>query len=173
MLDASLIGPGSGRVLQKNVNTLKCDGMMTTFLLTPQQMKLECLCLNTQRTARAMARHYDAALRPLGLTSGQFAILAALNQDVPVSIGGLADGLGLERTTLTRNLTPLESAGLVRSDADDGDRRVRMLALTQQGRSTLAQAMPLWRAAQTEALKRLKPDSWTSVQSALAQLYAI
>lgn len=139
-------------------------------LLTPQQMSLACLCLNTQRAARAVARHYDAALRPTRLTSGQFAILSALNQADPVSIGTLAEGLGLERTTLTRNLAPLENAGLVRSAVADGDKRIRGLSLTTSGRARLTQAMPLWRAAQTDSAAQLTPYDWGTVQPALDRL---
>lgn len=144
--------------------------MDTTALLTPQQMSSQCLCLNTQRAARAVARRYDAAFRPIGLTSGQFSILAGLNQESDVSIGALAEALGLERTTLTRNLAPLEAAGLVRSAADDRDRRVRSLSLTAAGRDRLVLAMPLWRAAQAESITVLPPDGWQGVQAALDRL---
>ena len=70
-----------------------------------------CVCLGVQRAARALARRYDEALRPAGLTSGQFAILTALLGDDGVALTVLADRLGLERTTLTRNLAPLAAAG--------------------------------------------------------------
>lgn len=139
-------------------------------LLTPQQICAECLCLNTQRAARALARRYDAALRPIGLTSGQFAILAGLNQEGPVSIGALADALGLERTTLTRNLAPLEADGLVRSAPGNDDKRVRAVSLTGLGQERLALAMPLWRSAQTETIDRLDPHAWPEVRPALVRL---
>ena len=139
-------------------------------LPTPVQMSTDCVCLNTQRAARAVARRYDAALRPAGLTSGQFSILAALNQDAAVSIGVLADGLGLERTTLTRNVAPLEKAGLVRSGAAAGDKRVRGLSLTALGREKLALAVPLWSAAQRDHARLLNPYRWATIQPALATL---
>ncbi len=142
-------------------------------LIPVEQMTAQCFCLNTQRTARAVARLYDATMRPVGLTSGQFSILAALNQQKPVSIGALADGLGPERTTLTRNLAPLEAAGLIQSEADDGDRRVRRLSLTVLGRERLALAMPLWRRAQQEATAALAPHPWTTIQPALSRLGSI
>ncbi|OYY67101.1 MarR family winged helix-turn-helix transcriptional regulator [Sphingomonas sp. 28-62-11] len=142
-------------------------------LLTPQQIGTDCVCLNTQRAARALARRYDAALRPIELTSGQFAILAGLNQEGSASIGALADGLGLERTTLTRNLLPLEADGLIRSAPGDGDKRVRGLTLTAQGRAKLALAMPLWRAAQADTIDRLAPHGWADIRPALDQLASI
>lgn len=147
--------------------------MSDSELIPVERMTAECFCLNTQRAARAVARLYDAAMRPIGLTSGQFSILAALNQQKPVSIGALADGLGLERTTLTRNLAPLEVAGLIQSEADDGDRRVRRLSLTVLGRERLALAMPLWRRAQQDAIATLAPHAWTTIQPALSRLGSI
>ncbi|OYY68972.1 MAG: hypothetical protein B7Y47_12735 [Sphingomonas sp. 28-63-12] len=146
--------------------------MNASRLLSPQQMRAACLCLNTQRAARAVARRYDAAFRPIGLTSGQFSILAGLNQAAPVSLGALADALGLERTTLTRNLAPLEQAGLIRSDAADGDKRVRGLSLTTQGRDKLLVAMPLWQMAQAGSVEALAPNDWQAIQPALDRLGA-
>ena len=143
---------------------------MDDNLLDPDRMSTACMCLNTQRAARAVARRYDAAFRPIGLTSGQFSILAGLNQAAPVSIGALADGLGLERTTLTRNLALLEAAGLVALAAGEGDRRVRNVALTAQGRAKLVLAMPFWRAAQAEQADHLAPHLWPAVQPALDRL---
>lgn len=144
--------------------------MSSDDLLTPQQISIQCICLNTQRAARAVARRYDAAFRPIGLTSGQFSILAALNQDDPVSLGQLADILGLERTTLTRNLAALEIAGLVRSHHGDTDKRVRGLSLTASGRAKLKVAMPLWAAAQLAVQSALRVGQWAPTQESLAQL---
>ncbi|MBY0304258.1 MAG: MarR family transcriptional regulator [Sphingomonas sp.] len=144
--------------------------MSETKFLTPQQMGAACLCLNTQRAARAVARRYDAAFRPIGITSGQFSILAGLNQAAPVNIGTLADALGLERTTLTRNLAPLERAGLIQSTAADGDKRVRGLTLTSKGRDKLSVAMPFWSAIQADSVKQLAPHDWQAVQPALDRL---
>lgn len=123
-------------------------------LISAQEMSRQCRCLAAQRQARKLARTYDAALKPVQLTSGQFSILASLNQPEPVPLTRLADILGLERTTLTRNLGALERGGFVASRADESDRRVRQLALTVSGRAKLAAAMPLWRAAQGAAQSR-------------------
>lgn len=113
-------------------------------------MARSCRCLEAQRRARLLARRYDAALRPVGLTSGQFAILAALNQAEPLPLGMLADRLGLERTTLTRNLGALVEAGLIGSAPGSSDRRLRSLLLTAAGKDKLRAAMPLWREVQQE-----------------------
>jgi DNA-binding MarR family transcriptional regulator len=114
-----------------------------------------CLCLHVQRAARALARRYDAAFRPLGLTSGQFSLLMALHRDVPVGISAVADLLGMDRTTITACLKPLVRDGLV-AMAPGTDRRHRLLALTPAGRRRLAAALPRWRRTQTAVRRRLR-----------------
>jgi DNA-binding MarR family transcriptional regulator len=109
-----------------------------------------CLCLHVQRAARAMARRYDEALRPAGLTSGQFSLMMSLNRPEPPTMGQVAALLAMDRTTLTANLKPLERRGLVRVVIDEADRRSRRLRLTSAGRTALAKAMPLWEEAQSE-----------------------
>jgi len=104
-----------------------------------------CLCLHAQRAARALARHYDIAFKPLGLTSGQFSLLMSLNAPEPPSLGRVATLLGMDRTTLTANLKPLERRGLLAIGSDASDRRTRLLRLTPAGRALLAKAVPIWR----------------------------
>lgn len=105
-----------------------------------------CLCLHVQRAARALARHFDEALRPVGLTNGQFSLMVALNRPKPPTMGDVAAVLAMDRTTLTAALKPLERRGLVSVTVDAADRRSRRLALTGQGRERLAEALPIWRA---------------------------
>lgn len=103
-----------------------------------------CLCLHLQRAARAVARRFDAVMRPLGLTSGQFSLLMSLNRPEPPTIGSVAALLGMDRTTLTANLKPLERRDLVKVAIDTADRRNRRLALTPAGRALLIAAVPVW-----------------------------
>ncbi|MDR6624627.1 MarR family transcriptional regulator [Caulobacter segnis] len=103
-----------------------------------------CLCLHVQRAARALARRFDEALRPLGLTNGQFSLLMSLNRPEPVGMGGVANLLAMDRTTLTAALKPLERRGLLTIAPDPKDRRARVLSLTPNGRTLLAQALPIW-----------------------------
>jgi DNA-binding MarR family transcriptional regulator len=120
-----------------------------------------CLCLHLQRAARAVARRFDEALRPLGLTSGQFSLLMSLNRPEPPTIGSVAALLAMDRTTLTANLKPLERRGLVVITVDPGDRRHRRLVLTRDGRERLIAALPLWEAehrAVDESLGGADPD---------------
>src|SRR5271154_5593291 len=80
-----------------------------------------CLCLHVQRAARALARRFDEALRPIGLTNGQFSLLMSLNRPEPAGIAAVAGLLAMDRTTLNAALKPLERRGLVSVDRDASD----------------------------------------------------
>jgi DNA-binding MarR family transcriptional regulator len=113
---------------------------------TTLHVRDHCLCLAAQRAARALARRFDEALRPVGLTSGQFSLLMSLNRPKPPTMGMVAVTLAMDRTTLTANLKPLVRRGLVESAVDPADRRGRRLSLTEEGQATLAAATPIWTA---------------------------
>jgi DNA-binding MarR family transcriptional regulator len=131
-----------------------------------REVRNACLCLHLQQAARAVARRFDAALRPLGLTNGQFSLLMSLNRPEPPTIGSISALLAMDRTTLTANLKPLERRGLVGVSVDQADRRGRRLALTPAGRSLLAAALPAWERTHAEiekligdpAIDRLRND---------------
>ena len=103
-----------------------------------------CLCLHAQRAARALARRFDDAFRPLGITSGQYSLLHSLNRPTPPTLGQVAEVLAMDRSTVTANLKPLERRGLVAVGLDPDDRRGRRPALTEAGRALLARATPIW-----------------------------
>jgi DNA-binding MarR family transcriptional regulator len=103
-----------------------------------------CLCLHTQRAARSLARIFDEALRPSGLTNGQFSLLMALNRPFPAGMKGLATLLAMDRTTLTAALKPLERRGWIGISVDPKDKRGRLLRLTPEGQRVLASAVPIW-----------------------------
>ena len=104
-----------------------------------------CLCLHSQRAARALARRFDKAFRAVNLTNGQFSLMMGLNRPQPAPMGPVAQFLAMDRTTLTATLKPLERRGLVTISIDPADRRNRLLALTDAGRAVLAEALPIWR----------------------------
>jgi DNA-binding MarR family transcriptional regulator len=116
-----------------------------------------CLCLHVQRAARALARQFDAALRPLDLTNGQFSLLMSLNRPAPPAMADVASLLAMDRTTLTAALKPLERRGLLTVAADPGDRRSRLMALTPKGMTLLAKAVPIWERTHNE-IEGLLPD---------------
>lgn len=118
-----------------------------------------CLCLHVQRAARALARRFDQALKPLGLTNGQFSLLMSLHRPEPPAMGPVAELLAMDRTTLTAALKPLQRRGLVEVEVDPGDRRGRRLKLTEAGRALLAGAVPVWEAAHAELESGLKGEA--------------
>lgn len=117
---------------------------------TTLRVRDTCLCLHAQRAARALARRFDAALRPAGLTNGQFSLMMSLNRPKPPGMALVAALLAMDRTTLTAALKPLQRRGLVTVTADPGDRRSRLLALTPAGRKLLARAVPIWERTSAE-----------------------
>jgi DNA-binding MarR family transcriptional regulator len=125
-----------------------------------------CLCLHLQRAARAVARRFDAMLRPLGLTSGQFSLLMSLNRPEPPTIGSVSTLLAMDRT-----LKPLERRGLMTVKVDIADKRSRRLVLTAAGRKLLAVAVPIWQsthAAIEDALPGADPDALRAELHALS-----
>jgi DNA-binding MarR family transcriptional regulator len=130
-----------------------------------------CLCLHTQRAARALARRFDDAFRPLGLSNGQFSLLMSLNRPEPASMGSVAALLAMDRTTLTANLKPLARRGLVNVTVDKEDRRSRRLTLTPAGHALLVAAVPVWKkthAAVERLLARSSPEDLRAALRALS-----
>ncbi|WFU72302.1 MarR family winged helix-turn-helix transcriptional regulator [Bradyrhizobium sp. CB2312] len=109
-----------------------------------------CNCLALRKASRHMTLFYDAALEPSGLRSTQYALLTEIHRrgDAPPSIGDLAEALVMDQSTIGQNLRPLQRDGLVTLERDEADRRSRLAKLTPAGRSRLADARPLWLAAQ-------------------------
>lgn len=116
-----------------------------------------CLCLHVQRAARALARRFDNALRPLGLTNGQFSLMMSLNRPEAPAIGSVASFLAMDRTTLTAALKPLQRRGLIKVMKDHDDHRARRLELSAQGRKLLARAVPVWTSTHAAIEARLGP----------------
>jgi len=129
-----------------------------------------CLCLHVQRTARALARRFDEALRPLALTQGQFSLLMSLNRPQPPSVGEVSALLAMDRTTVTANVKPLERRGLVQVRVDPDDRRNRRLELTASGRALLAAAAPVWKRTHAATERRLKSSTPDILRASLHDL---
>ena len=104
-----------------------------------------CICFALRKSARAVTQAYDAALEPAGLRATQFSLLATLRAGGPLAISKLAEAMVMDRTTLTRNLAPVEKQGLIKIAPGRRDRRTKEVSLTARGRKRLAQAELLWR----------------------------
>jgi DNA-binding MarR family transcriptional regulator len=136
--------------------------------VTPQEAATTCVCQKARMAARAITRTYDDALRPSALRSTQFTILVAASMAGGIPLSRLAAMLGLERTTLTRNLTAIEREGLVRVASVNG--RTRNVLLTSRGAARLDQALPLWDRAQQELRRRLGEKEWSTMDHSLTKL---
>ena len=131
-----------------------------------------CVCANLRQASRAITQLYDALLQPSGLRATQFTLLITLSLTGQISITDLAERLGMDRTTLTRNLKPLEKQGFVASDSGR-DRRTRVVMLTDRGQESLARARPLWEQAQQQVVEALGPEKSNQLLVNLSEVVAL
>jgi DNA-binding MarR family transcriptional regulator len=120
----------------------------------------ECLCFRSRRLARVLTRHFDEALRPLGIQATQLTLLAAIAGPGPEghSMSGLHAFLAMDPTTLSRNLKPLQKSGFAIVERHEQDGRARIIKLTAQGERVLTEALPLWREAQDRLIEVFGED---------------
>lgn len=123
---------------------------------TTLHVRDHCLCFATQRAARALARRFDDAFRPLGITSGQFSLLMSLNREAPPPLGAVASLMAMDRTTLTANLKPLVKRGYTEVLVDPADKRGRLLKLMPAGMAVLKAATPIWERMHREIEQPLR-----------------
>ncbi len=131
-----------------------------------------CLGMHIRRASRIVTQVYDTALRPLGLALNQFTLLVSIHLLESTSITCLAQKLYTDQTTLTRNLQLLEKRGLV-VIAPGEDRRVKLVSLTVEGQTMLAQAMPLWKQAQAEVQQHFEQQQWQTLLSLLSDVKTV
>jgi len=123
-----------------------------------------CLCVAARRASRAITRLFDREYRPHGIRATQFTVLSMLNRGGPATIGVLAGAIGVERTTLTRNLARLEVRGWIKIAGSEEDGRSRIVSVTRKGRATLATALPAWRKAQSAAMAAIGDAGATALR---------
>lgn len=137
---------------------------------TPNDIVANCLMQQTRRAARQLTTAYEKAFGDVGLTGGQFSILITVSVHGSTAITPLAEGLGMDRTTLSRGLKPLERRSLIAFHEDENDSRARVVSLTQKGESLLNAAIPLWEKAQARVAETLEPNELSQLQQALKTL---
>lgn len=131
---------------------------------------LPCHCANLRRAMRAVTNAYDAALAPVGIKSTQYTLLRVTSGLEPVTMTALAERLGLDRTTLARNVQPLVTQGLLHAKHGQ-DRRTHEMSLTPQGRAVLEAANPRWEQAQTRIEDHLGPEKIALLRELLRDLH--
>ena len=127
----------------------------------------DCLCFAARRAARSITQYYDRQLRGSGLRTTQFTLLSYLILAGRRPVNVAAEYLGMERTTLTRNLQPLLALDYVSVESGD-DRRVKLIAITARGREAAAAALPQWRKAQRAMSRRLGPSAFKELATAVS-----
>ncbi|MFN8526211.1 MAG: MarR family winged helix-turn-helix transcriptional regulator [Chloroflexota bacterium] len=146
----------------------EADAQQQRFL----QIAQTCAGFNVRRVSRAVTQHFDLALAPLGLRATQFTLLGALVAAGPCSLGELAEGLLMDRTSLTRNVRPLMSRGLLQVGRGP-DRRVRRVEITERGRQVVHEALPAWERAQAAIVTPLGQERWAGLVGELRNLAQI
>lgn len=142
-------------------NTIELDRVVST-----------CACFNLRKASRVVTQHFDEILKPSGVLITQFTILVAVAMSQVVTINELAEILVMDRTTLTRNLKPLERKGWLKIESGQ-DRRTRMVSLTSDGEMALAKALPLWKQAQNRVVEVLGQQRWSALLSQLTETTAL
>jgi DNA-binding MarR family transcriptional regulator len=133
-----------------------------------------CVCFHLRRAARAVTQAYEQALAPVGLLPTQFSLLSVLRKAGPMPVSTAAKLMGMDRTTLTRNLKPLEREGLTKVAAGSGaDGRVRLVRITEKGDRTWQRAQPLWEVAHKRMLDGLGDQGWSTLRDHLTGAIAV
>ena len=145
----------------KTLDMAKCVGMGSV-----------CACFNIRKAARVVTQLYDEALRSQDLRGTQFTLLVVVRNRGPVTVKQLAETTVTDRTTLTRNLRPLEKKRLIRIEAGK-DRRERIVTLTDRGDRTLANALPLWDRAQAQITSGLGQERLRRLLADLSAVVAV
>jgi len=128
-----------------------------------------CACTRLRTAARLVTRAYDEVLRPAGIKASQLSVLAAVDAVDVASIVGLSKALSMDRTTLSRNLQPLVTQGLVMLSEEAGG-RAKTTRITEAGEAKLKEAVPLWRKAQAALIEQAGAARVDDLNLRLAQL---
>lgn len=137
-----------------------------------EQAMMLCTCGELRKTARAITQLYDLMLEPSGLLITQLAVLRTVSNGKAEMISHLAEKLSMDRTTLTRNLVPLEKQGLIKI-APGKDQRKRLVTLTEKGRRARDKAIPLWEQVQSQVVKQLGEKKWRKFMGDLSEVLEI
>ena len=133
---------------------------------------MDCACFNLRKAARAITHLYDETLRPTGLRATQFTLLVATSMLEQITVTRLAKIGVMDRTTLTRNLKPLEKKGFIKVTPGK-DQRTRVVIITAEGQKALLKALPLWKKAQAQVIKELGQKRWNSMQADLGEVVSL
>lgn len=140
----------------------------TNTLLEQDMSEDSCTCGKLREAARAVTLLYDNAFKESGVLSTQLGVLHIVHDSNSITISKLANRLGMDRTTLTRNLSVLERQGLVKITSGV-DHRTRNVTITSRGRVSIAKAVPIWNEMQFKVKKQMGESSWLELMKSLGQ----
>jgi DNA-binding MarR family transcriptional regulator len=146
----------------KNINPMLEHGMSQDA----------CTCGKLREAARAVTLLYDNAFKSSGLLSTQLGVLHTIYNSASITISELAGELGMDRTTLTRNLSVLERDGLINMSSGE-DHRTKIVTITSKGRTSIAKAIPLWNEVQRKVKQQMGENSWRELMQNLGQFLKV
>jgi DNA-binding MarR family transcriptional regulator len=146
----------------QNINTIFEQGMLAD----------SCTCGELRKAARAVTLLYDNAFKSSGLLSTQLGALHVIYKSDSIRISHLAKELGMDRTTLTRNLSVLERQGFIKISSGP-DNRTRIVAITSKGRTAVAKAIPLWNEVQCKVRQQMGETLWNELMNNLSRFLKV
>lgn len=132
----------------------------------------DCCCFNLRKVTRAVTQLFDRHLEPAGIRATQFTLLVELSSTNAKTLTQIAENLVMDRTTLTRNLRPLEKMELI-TTTQPIDKRSKGYVLTQKGRDILEQSMPMWEEAQRRVTENFGVDRYANILSELKGILGV
>ena len=133
---------------------------------TRNELLAECACDDLRKATRAVTRMYEDFLRDEGLNITQFSLLSVIRAGKELSVSTLGRDMGLDRTSITRALVPMERDGLIHS-RPGADKRIRIVSVTNKGRKLVEDAAPKWRQAQEALMQTIGEDRWRTMRTLL------
>jgi len=129
----------------------------------------QCTCFNLRKASRIVTQYFDDSMRSIGLRGTQFTLLANTFAYSPITVTRMAEIMVTDRTTLGRNLLPMEKSGLIKVEPGD-DRRTRIVKITDAGKRKLQEAYPLWKETQENIKQKMGLENWSSMISNISNL---
>ena len=131
-----------------------------------------CTCAELRKAARAVTLLYDNAFKSTGLLSTQLSVLRIISKSDSLKVSQLAEELGMDRTTLTRNLSVLERQGFIKISPGK-DHRTRIVTITSRGSTSIAKTIPLWNEVQRNVKKQMGENAWREMMQSLSQFVKV
>ncbi len=138
----------------------------------PEMPANTCTCAELRKASRAVTLLYDNAFKSSGLLSTQLSVLRVISKSDPLKVSQLAEELGMDRTTLTRNLSVLKRQGFIKISPGK-DQRTRIVTITSSGSNSIAKTIPLWNEVQRKVKKQMGESAWNELMQSLSQFVKV